>query len=136
MGKARIDLADIMGIIPAGIPEHPVQAVLVLGVLGVEGLVAAVHVYLAAVGLEIRLQVIHIALVRGVDELLFSRHSDALWAELFLDAGYTADEYYDAAASLNWLTNPMENFRPNNYIMPEDILIDLYENKLGSGCGS
>ena len=70
MGEAGINLAYIMRIVPAAIPEHSVQAVLVLGILGVEGLVTAVHVYLAAVGLEIRLQVINIAPVRGINEIL------------------------------------------------------------------
>ena len=66
-------------------------------------------------------------------ELFFSGETDALFAELLFDAGYTEDEYYTAAASLNWLTDPTANYLPKDYIMPEDILIDLYEHKLGGG---
>ena len=66
-----------------------------------------------------------------MNELFFSMDSDALFAELFLDAGYSQDEYYAAAASLNWLTSPA--YRPADYIRPEDILIDLYEHELGGG---
>lgn len=68
-----------------------------------------------------------------LDELFFSRQSDALFAELFLGAGYTADEYYDAVASLSWLTNPTVNPLPYHYVHAEDILIDLYEHELGDG---
>lgn len=67
-----------------------------------------------------------------LDELFFSTESDALFAGIFLDAGFTEDEYYTAAASLNWLTAPT-GYKPNDYKRPEDILIELYEQKLGDG---
>lgn len=65
-------------------------------------------------------------------ELFFSRHSDALFAQLFIDAGYSEDEYQTAAASLNWLTSP-NVYKPQDYMRAEDILIDLYEHELGDG---
>ncbi len=74
----------------------------------------------------------HIYGTEKLDELFFSKNSAALFAQLFLEAGYTEDEYYNAAASLNWLVNPA-GYHPADYKRPEDILIDLYEYKLGSG---
>ncbi len=65
-------------------------------------------------------------------ELFFSRDSDALFAELLLDAGFTQDRYYDAMASLNRLAYHTD-YKPKNYMPPEDILIELYEHKLGGG---
>ena len=38
MGQARVDPADIMGVVPTGLPEHRIQAVLVFRVHGIEGL--------------------------------------------------------------------------------------------------
>ena len=71
MGMPRIHLAYEVGIVPAGLLEHLVQAVLVFGIRGVEGLVTPVHVHLAAVRLHGLPEVIDIALVRSVDEGLF-----------------------------------------------------------------
>ena len=59
-----------MGVVPARLPEHVVQAVLILGVLGVEGLVAAVHIDLGSIGLERSLQVVDVTPVCGIDGLL------------------------------------------------------------------
>ena len=70
MGMARVNFADIVGVVPARLPEHFVQAVLILRVLGVEGLVAAIHVDLGAIGLERRLQVVDVTLVCRVDGLI------------------------------------------------------------------
>ncbi|MBR6006737.1 MAG: hypothetical protein IK064_03835, partial [Clostridia bacterium] len=68
-----------------------------------------------------------------LNELFFGTDSEAVLAELLLDAGYSEDRYYTAAASLNWLTTPRTSYMPNERIAPEDILIDLYEHELGSG---
>lgn len=68
-----------------------------------------------------------------LDELFFGRDSGAVLAELLVDAGYSEDRYYSAAASLDWITTPRSSFKPDNFIAPEDILIDLYEHELGSG---
>ncbi len=68
-----------------------------------------------------------------LDRSFFRRESDALMAEIFLEAGYSADRYFNANESLNWLTYPERYSKPDPYIPPEDILIDLYESRLGDG---
>lgn len=68
-----------------------------------------------------------------LDELFFGTDTNAVIAELMLEAGYSEDRYYDATASLNWIATPRTSFMPDNFITPEDILIDLYEHELGSG---
>ncbi|MBQ1520613.1 MAG: hypothetical protein IIZ56_03960, partial [Clostridia bacterium] len=68
-----------------------------------------------------------------LDELFFSRDSAAVLAELFLEAGYTKEKYYSAWQTLNWLTSSVYHDEPSVYIAPEDMLIDLYESRLGEG---
>ena len=68
-----------------------------------------------------------------LNELFFGRDSDAIFAELLLDAGYSKEKYFSAVETLNWLTYPDSHENPSDYVAPEDILIDLYEHKLGDG---
>ena len=51
--------------------KHLVDTVLILWILGVQGLVATVHIDFAAVRLEICLKIVHITLIGRVNELLF-----------------------------------------------------------------
>lgn len=66
-------------------------------------------------------------------ELFFSRDSGVVLAELFLSAGYSKEKFYNANQTLSFLTNSSVHGEPSVYIAPEDMLIDLYESKLGSG---
>ncbi len=68
-----------------------------------------------------------------VKELFFSTDSDVKSAKMFFEAGYSYDRYADATSSLNWLTYPEQCSEPDNYISPEEILIDLYKAELGDG---
>ncbi|MBR4743713.1 MAG: hypothetical protein IK082_05945 [Oscillospiraceae bacterium] len=68
-----------------------------------------------------------------LDELFFSPDSGAVLAELFLDAGYSKEKFANANQTLSFLTNSSDHGEPEVYIAPEDMLIDLYESKLGSG---
>ena len=68
-----------------------------------------------------------------LNELFFSRDSGVVIAEVFLDAGYTKEKFYAATETLNYLTSPDNHDVPSDYVAPEDILIDLYEYKLGDG---
>ena len=68
-----------------------------------------------------------------LDELYFHKDSNAIFAELIFDAGYTEDEYYDIFGMLNWYTEPANYTKPSREIRLEDVLIRLYEHKLGEG---
>ncbi|MBR6006262.1 MAG: hypothetical protein IK064_01395, partial [Clostridia bacterium] len=68
-----------------------------------------------------------------IDELFFSADSGAVLAELFIDAGYSKEKFANANQTLSFLTNSSEHGEPSVYIAPEDMLIDLYESKLGDG---
>ncbi len=68
-----------------------------------------------------------------IKELFFSRDSGAVLAELFLEAGYSKEKFYNANQTLSFLTNSASHGEPSVYIAPEDMLIDLYESKLGGG---
>ncbi len=68
-----------------------------------------------------------------IKELFFSRDSGVVLAELFLSAGYSKDKFYNANQTLSFLTNSAVHGEPSVYIAPEDMLIDLYESKLGGG---
>lgn len=68
-----------------------------------------------------------------IKELFFSRDSGAVLAELFIDAGYSKEKFNNANQTLSFLTNSSEHGEPAVYIAPEDMLIDLYESKLGGG---
>ncbi len=68
-----------------------------------------------------------------IKELFFSKDSGVVLAELFLAAGYSKEKFYNANQTLNFLTNSVGHGEPSVYISPEDMLIDLYESKLGSG---
>lgn len=64
-----------------------------------------------------------------LNELFFRWDRDALLEELFYEIGYTHDEY---TAALETLTDIVKNqTRPEDKVSIEDILIDLYELKLG-----
>ncbi len=66
-----------------------------------------------------------------LNRVFFGTDSDAQTAKLFIDAGFSNEKYHDAVMSLNWLTYPERHGEPDNFICPEDILIDLYEAKNG-----
>ena len=68
-----------------------------------------------------------------INELFFSRDSGAVLAELFIEAGYSKERFYNANQTLSFLTNSASHGEPSVFIAPEDMLIDLYESKLGSG---
>ena len=68
-----------------------------------------------------------------IDELFFSGESGAVLAELFLDAGYSKEKFYNANQTLSFLTNSSDHGEPQVFIAPEDMLTDLYESKLGGG---
>lgn len=68
-----------------------------------------------------------------IKELFFSRDSGVVLAELFLSAGYSKEKFYNANQTLSFLTNSSAHGEPSVFIAPEDMLIDLYESKLGSG---
>ena len=68
-----------------------------------------------------------------IKELFFSRDSGAVLAELFIEAGYSKERFYNANQTLSWLTNSAAHGEPSVYIAPEDMLIDLYESRLGEG---
>jgi hypothetical protein len=68
-----------------------------------------------------------------LDELFFSGDSGAVFAELFINAGYSKEKFANANQTLSFLTNSSDHGVPEVYIAPEDMLIDLYESKLGSG---
>ena len=68
-----------------------------------------------------------------IKELFFSRDSGVVLAELFVSAGYSKEKFYNANQTLNFLTNSAGHGEPSVYIAPEDMLIDLYESKLGGG---
>lgn len=68
-----------------------------------------------------------------LDELFFSRDSGAVLAELFVEAGYSKEKFANANQTLSFLTNSDDHGVPEVYIAPEDMLIDLYESKLGGG---
>ena len=75
----------------------------------------------------------HIYGPEKLKEMFFSTDSDVQAAQLFFDAGYSYERYADATASLNSLTYPDDCPAPDNYIAPEEILIDLYRSELGDG---
>ena len=66
-------------------------------------------------------------------ELFFSTDSDVRAAKLFFDAGYSYERYDDVVDSLNSLTYPDDCARPDNFIPPEEILVDLYKAEHGDG---
>lgn len=66
-------------------------------------------------------------------ELFFSTDSDVRTAKLFFDAGFSYERYVDATDSLNSLTYPYDCARPDNFIPPEEILVDLYKAEHGDG---
>ncbi|MCR4707470.1 MAG: hypothetical protein K5746_05920 [Clostridiales bacterium] len=68
-----------------------------------------------------------------IKELFFSRDSGVVLAELFLSAGYPKEKFYNANQTLSFLTNSADHGEPSVYIAPQDMLIDLYESKLGGG---
>lgn len=61
-----------------------------------------------------------------LNDLFFSWDSDAKLEELFLDAGYTEEQYKNAIATLNNETRPLYCEAPENPDSIDDILIDLY----------
>lgn len=68
-----------------------------------------------------------------VQNLFFGPDSDALFAETLLEAGFSEEEYAAACETLNWLSRPYAFDEPGTYLGPEDILIRLYEHRLGGG---
>ncbi|MBQ7060827.1 MAG: hypothetical protein IJM85_03490 [Clostridia bacterium] len=66
-----------------------------------------------------------------IKELFFRWDSGAVLEELFCEVGYTHDEYWKAAIALAALANCYN--APYDPVSPEDLLIDLYEYKLGGG---
>lgn len=68
-----------------------------------------------------------------IKELFFDRDSGAVLAELFLEAGYSKEKFYNANQTLSFMTDSASHGEPSVYIAPEDMLIDLYESRLGSG---
>ncbi len=67
------------------------------------------------------------------DELFLRWDSDALFYELFEEAGYSYEKYNLGAATLNNISRPMIFSAPENPVAPEDMLIDLYEARIGDG---
>ncbi|MBO4879371.1 MAG: PT domain-containing protein, partial [Clostridia bacterium] len=66
-----------------------------------------------------------------MNALFFRWDSGAVLAELFLEVGYTAEEYQRSTLALAALSEVYNGeYDP---ISPEDMLIDLYEYKLGDG---
>lgn len=68
-----------------------------------------------------------------VRRLFLGWDSDAIFAELLLDAGFSEEEYVSACETLNWFSRPSVYDEPETFFAPEDILIRLYEYKLGGG---
>ena len=68
-----------------------------------------------------------------IRRLYFGWDSDALFAELLFDAGFSEEEYVSAVETLNWLSRSVVYDEPETFFAPEDILIRLYEYKLGGG---
>ncbi|MBP5184634.1 MAG: hypothetical protein J6113_05960 [Lachnospiraceae bacterium] len=66
-----------------------------------------------------------------LNRIFFGTDSDAQIGKLFVEAGFSNERYRDAVMSLNWLTYPERHGEPDNFMHPEDILIDLYESKNG-----
>ncbi|MBO4879842.1 MAG: PT domain-containing protein [Clostridia bacterium] len=66
-----------------------------------------------------------------LNELFFRWDTDALLEELFYELGYTHDEYYEISESLYALAK--NNIPDDDSFSIEDILIELYEYKLGDG---
>lgn len=66
-----------------------------------------------------------------LNDLFFSWDSDAKLEELFLDAGYTEEQYKNAIATLNNETRPLYSEAPENPVSFDDILIDLYTHYKG-----
>ena len=67
------------------------------------------------------------------NDLFLRWDSDALFYELFVEAGYSYEKYNLGAATLNNLSRPEFFTAPENTVAPEDMLIDLYEAKIGDG---
>ncbi len=67
------------------------------------------------------------------DDLFLRWDSDAVFYELFEEAGYSYEKYNLGAATLNNLSRPLIFTEPENTVAPEDMLIDLYEYKIGDG---
>ncbi|MBO4878775.1 MAG: hypothetical protein J5544_00790 [Clostridia bacterium] len=63
-------------------------------------------------------------------QLYFSGSSDWLFLKLLLDSGNDYDSCLNILASLRHFTNPLKYAEPDDPVAPEDILIDLYEQKL------
>ena len=59
-------------------------------------------------------------------KLFFSWDSDAILEDLFLEAGYTHEQYLKASAMMNFLARPDLYEYPQDVVSPEDLLIDLY----------
>ncbi len=68
-----------------------------------------------------------------VRDMFYRWDTDGVLADLFLEMGYSKQEYYDALDSLNYLTYPEVHGVPAKQVTLEDLLIDLYEHKIGDG---
>ena len=68
-----------------------------------------------------------------INALFLRWDSDGLLEELFLEMGYTQEEYQRVAGWLNSLTRGDLYSIPENPVSLEDVLIDVYEYKLGDG---
>ena len=68
-----------------------------------------------------------------INELFLNRDSGALLEQLFFDIGYSPEDYQRVAQMLNSLSRTDLYPMPDDPISPEDMLIDLYEYKLGDG---
>ncbi len=64
-------------------------------------------------------------------KLFFSWDTDALFEELFMEAGYTHQEYMKASRTLNNLARSDLYSFPEDAASPEDLLIDLYTHYKG-----
>ncbi len=67
------------------------------------------------------------------DEMFLRWDSDAIFYELFEEAGYSYEEYNLGVATLNNLSRPAMFAAPESPVAPEDMLIYLYEAKIGDG---
>ena len=66
-----------------------------------------------------------------MDRLFFSWDTDALFQELFLEAGYTLEQYIAASRTMNSTARPDLEDYPDDPVSLDDLLIDLYTHYKG-----
>lgn len=64
-------------------------------------------------------------------KLFFSWDSDAIFEDLFLEAGYTHEEYLRASRTMNSIVRSDLYSWPEDAVSPDDLLIDLYTHYKG-----